>query len=130
MNQIILLGRLVRDVSISVGADSKTYARFRLAVNRNKQEADYFNCVCVDKNALNAEKYLNQGKRVLVTGSVRTGSYKNKDGVDIPQITVFVTKLDFIDYMSSDFSTDNTDSKNDDFSYIPDDYDLEGLPFN
>lgn len=88
MNQIILLGRLVRDVSISVGADSKTYARFRLAVNRNKQEADYFNCVCVDKNALNAEKYLNQGKRVLVTGSVRTGSYKNKDGVDIPQISV------------------------------------------
>ncbi len=131
MNQITLLGRVVAEVQTSIGNDGKTYARFRLAVNRSKTEADFFNCACVDSLALNAEKYLAKGKRVLVSGTARTGFYQNKDGVKVPSFTVFVSKLDFIDYADNGNSEEHFSNDNStdyfDFELTPEE--LEVLPF-
>ena len=59
---------------------------FTLAVNRKKSpnsetKADFFRVVAYGGKAEFCEKYLDTKTKVIVTGSVFTGSYTDKDGV-------------------------------------------------
>ena len=91
MNRVILMGRLTRDpeVRYSNGERSMAITRYTLAVDRRgrrsqngdqQQTADFIPCVAFDKAGEFAEKYFRQGMRVLVSGSIQTGSYTNRDG--------------------------------------------------
>ena len=82
MNQVNLMGRLTKDPEIrwTSGENSFCVARFTLAVNRAKEGADFINCEVLGKSAETVEKYVKKGTKLAVSGSWRTGSYKNKDG--------------------------------------------------
>ena len=92
MNRVILMGRLTRDPDIRYSQsaeDSMAIARFTLAVDRrgsrnnqngDQQSADFISCVAFRRQAEFAEKYLHQGTKIVLQGSIRTGSYTNKDG--------------------------------------------------
>ena len=96
MNIAILTGRLTKDPDIHVNGDKKI-ARYTLAVDRRgKQgEADFIGCVCFDKRADFAEKYLKKGTKINVQGMIRTGSYKNKDGATVYTTDVYVNEQEF-----------------------------------
>lgn len=82
MNQVNLMGRLTKDPEIrwTSGENSFCVARFTLAVNRRKEGADFISCEVLGKAAERVETYLKKGTKIAVTGSWRTGSYKNKEG--------------------------------------------------
>lgn len=87
MNQIILMGRLVKDpdVRISQGQESLAIARYTLAVNRGfkkqgEPDADFIMCVAFSKAAEFAEKYLKKGNLIAVTGRLQVRSWYDKDG--------------------------------------------------
>lgn len=103
MNKVILMGRLTRepDIRYSQTADSSmAVARFTLAVDRRvkKQEdktADFISCVCFGKTAEFAEKYLQRGTKVIVTGRIQTGSYTNKEGYKVYTTDVLIEECEF-----------------------------------
>lgn len=144
MNRVILMGRLTRDPNVrySQGERAIAIARYTLAVDRrgrksqdNEQTADYINCVAFDKAGEFAEKYFRQGMRVLVSGRIQTGSYKNRDGVKVYTTDIVVEDQEFADSKgaaagSSQGSnqSQNTDA-GDGFMHIPDGVEDEGLPF-
>ena len=90
MNKAILMGRLVRDPEIrySQSATPICVAKYTLAVPRKfkkdgEPDCDFINCVAFGKNGEFAEKYLSKGQQIMVVGSIKTGSYENKEGVKV-----------------------------------------------
>lgn len=154
MNTTILMGRLVRDPEIRYtqgGVDSKAIARYTVAVDRrrrsnasadNQPTADFIPCVAFGKSAEFAEKYLKKGMRILVRGSIRTGSYENKDGQKVYTTDVWVDDQEFCESKNSGSGSSNAASTpdntavtydepiNEGFMCIPDGIEDEGLPFN
>lgn len=76
------------DVRYTSGDCPTAIARYTLAVNRRAGDADYVRCVVFGKQAEFAEKYLKRGNPVLVTGSIRTGSYTNRNGIKVNTMEV------------------------------------------
>ena len=151
MNKVILMGRLVRDPEIrySQGENSLAVARYTLAVDRRGRRnqndgqptADFIRCVSFGQRAEFAEKYMHQGMRMLVSGSIQTGSYQNKDGQTVYTTDIIVDDQEFADSkgqggVSSSYSKESnspfmggSDSLSEGFMSIPDGVEDEGLPF-
>ena len=95
MNKVILMGRLTKDAEL-FGQKSKV-ARFCLAVDRTygEDETDFFNCVSFGKQAEFVEKYLKKGIKVLVTGSLQTNIYEDKNGNKVNSIQIVTSDIEF-----------------------------------
>ena len=95
MNNIVLIGRITKDPELKYTNNGKGNTRFTLAVQRNKDETDFINCVAWEKTAENTAEYFKKGSQIAVQGSIRTGSYE-KDGRTVYTTDVWVYKFDFI----------------------------------
>lgn len=151
MNNVVLMGRLVRDpeVRYSNTSDSNplAIARYTLAVDRgykNKgsdgQTADFISIVSFGKAGEFAEKYLRKGIKVVVTGRIQTGSYTDREGRKIYTTEVVTSDIEFAESKrvsdqnnagnySSAPSQAPVQSSYDGFMNIPDGFDEE-LPFD
>ena len=123
MNKVILMGRLVRDPEVRQ-ANDKTVARYTLAVDRRfkregQPEADFFNCTVFGKGAEFADKYLKQGTKIAITGSMQSHNYTNKDGQKVYSWQVIVDEQEFAE--SKKAAEENKPAaKGDGFVDVPD----------
>ena len=103
MNQVIIIGRLTKDVECKYTQDGMAVARFNLAIDRGKDKngndrgADFPNCVAFGRTAENLEKFSGKGLRVAVTGHITTGSYE-KDGHKVYTQDITADRVQFIDW--------------------------------
>lgn len=113
MNNVTLLGRLVRDLELKSyqGASAGVIARFTLAVDRGlskekKEQAeknniptvDFINCIAYNKTAELIDKFVGKGNRLSVNGKIQTGSYQTKDGQTRYTTDVLVNNVTLIDF--------------------------------
>lgn len=98
MNNVSLLGRLARDPDyyVSEKEDGSNVCRFTLAVNRNKDEADFISCVAFGLQADAVADYCVKGDRLGVSGRLRTGSYE-KEGETIYTTDVVCIQVDLVE---------------------------------
>lgn len=97
------LGRLTKDPQTRTYGENneKKMARFTMACDRRgrreegQQTADFIPCVCYGKTADFADQYLRQGTKVLVTGSITTGKYEDKDGRTVYTTDILVNNVEF-----------------------------------
>lgn len=124
MNQVIIMGNLVRDPDIRA-TNTTTIARYTLAVGRRGKEegADYISCVSFGKGAEFASKWLKKGMRILVSGHIQTGSYTNKDGQKVYTTDVIVETQEFCEKKSEEKPGEG-------FMSLPEGFENAGLPFN
>jgi single-strand DNA-binding protein len=85
MNNVSLIGRLTADPELKYTQNDKAYTRFTVAVDRpvksgEEKQADFISVVAWNKTAEFICKYFQKGQRIALTGSIRTGSYTDKDG--------------------------------------------------
>lgn len=138
MNNVILMGRLVRSPEVKTAGSGMTVTKYTLAVDRRgkreegKQTADFINCIAFDKAGDFAGKYFTHGMRVLVRGHIQTGSYTKKDGTKAYTTDVVVDEQEFADGKSAGSApaAEKPEPKKDDFMDVPDGVEDEGLPFN
>lgn len=97
MNTVMLIGRLTADPEARESQNG-TVASFTLAVDRQKGEADFIRCVAFGKTAENVMKYSGKGLRAAVQGSIRTGSYTNKNGDKVYTTDVNAFRVEFLDW--------------------------------
>ena len=100
MNSSIMMGRLVRDPQVSYiknrDGDEVAVANFRIAVDRNfSEETDFFPCAAFGWLAEFTEKYLVQGLKIVVRGSMENDNYTNKDGQMVYSVRVLVDEIEF-----------------------------------
>lgn len=83
MNQVALVGNLARDPELRQTQAGTNVCRFTVAVNRRvkqgqEKQADFISCTAWGKTAEIVAQYFTKGKPIGVTGSIRTGSYIDK----------------------------------------------------
>ena len=126
MNKWMGIARLTRDPEIRVTQEgSNTIAKFGIAVDIKKDQANFFNVTCWNKTAEFAEKYLKKGTKVGIEGQLRTDEYTNKDGQKVTSVYILADKIEFVE-SKKEIQT----KKEDGFMPIPDNLDSEELPFN
>ena len=124
MNKVFLSGRLTGDPEFRATQNTEI-ARYRLAVDKPRsQETDFINCVCFGKGATFARDYLHKGMKIIVTGRITTGSYKDKDGK-----TVYTTDVVVDDHEFAESKKESSKSAAEEFIQIPDDASEDGIPF-
>ena len=127
MNNVVLIGRLAKDVELRRTASNKAVASFTLAVNkdyRNEQggyDADFIDCVAFEQRAETISKYVHKGDRFAVVGKLATRSYETKEGKKVKVTEVKVTEFDFLE---SKKQTENTSG-----DFEPIEGEDEQLPF-
>ncbi|HFI0029506.1 TPA: single-stranded DNA-binding protein [Streptococcus suis] len=86
INNVVLIGRLTRDVELRYTPNNIAVGAFTLAVNRNfknaagDREADFVNCVIWNKQAENLANWTKKGHLIGITGRIQTRSYDNQQG--------------------------------------------------
>ena len=141
MNNVALVGRLTRPIEVhyTQGDNPMAMCNLNVALDRkfNKDgqpTADFMNCKAFGKTAEFIGKYFDKGNRIGLTGSIQTGSYKNKDGNTVHTTDVIVNEVEFVESKSSSGTNGKTNeskssANSDGFMNIPDGIDEE-LPFN
>lgn len=90
INNVVLVGRLTKDVSLRSTQNGTTVGSFTLAVDRTtkdqngNRQADFISCVIwntkYSKKAENLATYAHKGSLIGITGAIQTRNYDNKDG--------------------------------------------------
>lgn len=104
MNKTILLGRLTKkpEIRLSQTTNNKV-ALFSLAVNRKyvkqgeERQTDFFNIIAYSKLAEFAEKYLNQGLQICISGRLQNRNWEDNNGIKHYVTEVIAEEIDFAD---------------------------------
>lgn len=97
INQVWLSGRLTTDAKVGYSVGQKKYAVFTLAVNRNKDQADFVDCVVWEKTADVVEKYTSKGSKINLTGRLSTRTRDRQDGIKVKVVEVVGFQVELLD---------------------------------
>lgn len=103
VNNVVLVGRLVRDVDLRQTSTGKMMTYFTLAVNRNfkneqgEQAADFIGCVAFDKKAENMARFLSKGSLISVEGRISTRNFQGNDGKTVYATEVVASNITFLE---------------------------------
>jgi single-strand binding protein len=119
MNNVILTGRIAKDLEIRYTQNGKAYCRLTLAVDRGmskekKQEAeakgqptaDFISCVAWNKLAETINKYSGKGRKILVEGSIQTGSFTAEDGSKKYTTDILVNRAEILEFANNNTTED------------------------
>ena len=104
MNKVMLIGRLTADPELRQTQSGIASCQFTVAVNRKfadkntgERQADFIRCQAWRQTAEFVGKYFSKGKMIALEGSLRTGSYTDKNHSDVTHYTtdVFVDAVEF-----------------------------------
>jgi len=130
MNQVVLMGRVTKDIALKQTPSGVSICSFTVAVNRRfakegQQNADFINCVAWRNTAEFIAKYFGKGKMIGIVGSLQTGKYE-KDGQTHYTTDVLVDEAYFAGGKNeaAEETTEPEDNSFGGFMPIPNDDDL------
>lgn len=93
INNVVLAGRVTKDIELKVTPTGKSVCSFNLAVERKfvqngKKITDFINCQLWGKSAETLEKYVKKGMMIGIEGRIQTRKYTNQHSQ-----TVYVTEV-------------------------------------
>jgi single-strand DNA-binding protein len=118
MNQVSLVGRITRDLTLRKTNDGNNFAGFTLAVSEYRGGKDYTNfidCIVFGNQAENVVRYVGKGSLVSVTGrlSVRNqqenGNYSRIVNVNVDRIEFLESKSARQQYQENERQNEATD---------------------
>lgn len=103
INNVVLVGRLTKDVDLRYTSNGTAYASFTLAVERNfknqngEKETDFINCAMWRKAAENFANFTHKGSLVGIEGRIQTRNYENEQGQKVYVTEVLAEKFSFLE---------------------------------
>ena len=100
LNQLTLVGRLVRNPEVTTTNDTK-YSHITIAVPRSykningEYETDYINCTLWRGIAESTAEYCKKGDLIAIRGRLQSSVYE-KDGKNVYTTDVIVEKITFL----------------------------------
>lgn len=101
LNQLVLVGRLVKKPELKESENEKKYAHITLAVPRSyknvkgEYDTDFVDCILWDNIAANTVEYCNKGDIVGVRGRIQSRTVEN-DGIKKSVLEVVAEKITFL----------------------------------
>lgn len=120
MNKVILTGRLTADPELRQTQSGVASCRFTIAVNRRfadkntgERQADFISCQAWRQSAEFVSKYFRKGSMICIDGTLRTGSYQDKNHSDVTHYTtdVLVENVEFCGSKKDSGQTQQSSSK-------------------
>ena len=118
MNQVVLIGRLIRDPELKfTPGEGKAVATFTLGIERKftgksgEKESDFINCVAWNKSAEIVTQYSGKGKLLGVSGRLQTRNYVDKEGTKKYVSEVICDEVKIIEWANSDQRTEGVKKK-------------------
>ena len=102
LNNVILVGRLTKDVELKELDKEGAVARITLAVQRSyknadgEKEADFIEVTCWNETAKLVKEYSKKGDLIGVKGRLQNNNYEKEDGTKVYQNTVVAEKISFL----------------------------------
>lgn len=100
MNQVQLIGRIVRDVTLqTVGQDQKKIVRNAIAVNNYRhhdKNANFIPIIAWNQRAQLMADYLQKGDKVGIVGHLHSYHYENQQGQTVHALEVVISELTFL----------------------------------
>lgn len=130
MNNVSLIGRLTADPELRHTPSDVAITRFSVAVDRRvkageERQADFINIVAWRQTAEFICKYFSKGQKIALTGSIRTGSYTDRDGNKRNTFEVWAENVEFCENKSQQTKPQETSTmKPEGLVEMPDDADL------
>jgi len=102
VNNVVLVGRLTKDVELKYTQSGMAVAKFILAVNRQfkkdgQPDVDFITCTAFGKTAENLANFMRKGSQIGVVGNIQTGSYDDKDGKRVYTTDVICNNIQFLE---------------------------------
>lgn len=107
INNVVLVGRLTKDVNLRSTQNGTMVGAFTLAVDRTtkdqngNRQADFITCVVWNKMAENLATYAHKGSLVGIQGRIQTRNYDNKDGQRVYVTEVHVDNFSLLESRNS-----------------------------
>lgn len=114
INQVTLVGRLVKDPELRYTPEGKAVSNVTLAVNRNFRnheggyDADFVHCTLWKKTAENTVQYCRKGSIIGITGRIQTRNYENQDGKKVYVTEVVAEGVRFVGPKQSSLKQEET----------------------
>lgn len=119
MNNVILVGNLVRDPEFRIGeTENKNMCRFTVAIDDGygeRKRTSYIPVIVFGKQAVNCNTYLAKGRKVCVQGRIQTGSYE-KDGRKVYTTDVIASVVEFVGKAEENTDDGAKDGESGDFN--------------
>jgi single-strand DNA-binding protein len=96
INQLILTGNLGNDPEIFFGSEGDPVTSFSLAFKSGREKTSWIKCVCFNKNAEVAEKYLHSGARIAVVGYLNQSKWTTNEGEKRSSFEMIANSIEFI----------------------------------
>ena len=102
LNQVIIIGRLVKKPELRVSEGGVNYIKATLAVQsefKNKDgdyDTEFLEFTAFGKLAENTAKYCDKGSLLNIVGSLNNNVYKDKNGVNHYQLSIIANKVSFL----------------------------------
>ena len=102
LNQIILVGRLTRDITVNKSESGINVATISIAVPRSFKntegvyDTDFIDCVAFDTVAINTSQYCGKGDVVGVKGRVQSKLEEDEKGNKKNTLEVIAEKITFL----------------------------------
>lgn len=116
INNVVLVGRLTKELDLKYTSSGDAVASFVIAINRNykngngDREADFINCVIWRKSAESLANYSKKGTLLGITGRIQTRNYENQQGQRVYVTEVVVENFQFLESKNSDSSQYKSDT--------------------
>ena len=101
LNKAILMGRLTRDPELKYTQNNLPVVQFTVAVERNRaaqgqeKQADFINIVAWRKTAEFVSRWFTKGMMIIVTGSIQSRSWQDKNGNNRTSVEVVADDVQF-----------------------------------
>lgn len=102
LNQVTLIGRLVKKPEIRESEGGLEYIKATIAVQSSYKNKDgdygveFLEFTAFGKVAKNLEKYCDKGSLINVLGSLSNNVYTDKNGINHYQMSLIVNKINFL----------------------------------
>ena len=110
LNQIVLVGRLTRNISVHKADNGNKVATISLAIPRSFKnsdgtyDTDFIDCTAFDCIAENTSEYCSKGDIVGVKGRVQTRAIEQEDGKKNYLMEIIAEKVTFLSSHSKEDS--------------------------
>lgn len=112
LNQVILVGRLVRNPELTITDTGKKRSFITLAVSRGyknadgEYETDFLDCTLWTGIAENTHEYCKSGDVIGVKGRLQTWMLENEDGTKSKKMEIIAEKVTFLSSSRGDREVD------------------------
>lgn len=114
LNQVVLVGRLVKTPELKKTENGKKISRITLAVPRNyknmdgEYDTDFLDCTLWTNIAENTSEYCQTGDMLGVKGRIQTRIIENEDGTKKKKTEIIAERVTFLAQSDSNKNQTNT----------------------